>query len=295
MFKGSIKMNYKEGRYAKRIIELQNDDGTWGKDFHSLSQPTRRYPLTTEQALRRLKVLGFTINDIPIRKAVDCMTSCLRGERKIDNYREKTHNWELFTQLMLSTWVRIFEPDNELALNFSKRWSNIIVKAFESGSYNNEDYLEAYRSEFSSKPKGARELDFSDFYHIHLLQNILPEKIENLLLDYIIAKPSGIFYVYNKPLDKLPNILTSKETSWYLSAIEILSGYKLAKEKLSFVVDWLENNIDKYGQWDLGIKANDNVYFPLSDSWKKVEYRKADCTERITTILQKIKIVSEVC
>lgn len=106
---------------------------------------------------------------------------------------------------------------------------------------------------------------------------------------------SGIFYVYNKPLDKLPKILASKETSWYLSAIEILSGYKLAKEKLSFVVDWLVYNIDEYGQWDLGIKTNDNVYFPLSDSWKKVEYRKADCTERITTILQKINIVSEVC
>lgn len=73
-----------------------------------------------------------------------------------------------------------------------------------------------------------------------------------------------------------------------LSAIEILSGYKLAKEKLGFAVDWLENNKDENGQWDLGIKANDNVYIPLSDSWKKPEYRKTDCTERITTILQKL-------
>ena len=283
-----MKMNYKDGKIAKKIIELQNHDGTWGQSFHSLSQPNNRYPLTTEQALRRLKVLGFTINDAPIRKAVDCMTSCLCGERKIDNYWEKTHNWELFIQLMLSTWVRIFEPDNEMALKFSKRWSNIIDKAFESGNYNNEAYLEAYICEFSSKPKGTRELDFSDFYHIHLLQDVLSEKTENQLLDFIIAKPSGIYYVYNKPLDKLPNILASKEASWYLSAIEILSGYKLAKEKLNFVVDWLESNKDENGQWDLGIKANDNVYFPLSDSWKKNEYRKADCTERIKTILQKL-------
>ncbi len=282
-------MNHKEGKLAQKIIELQNDDGTWGQAFHSLSQPNKRYPLTTEQALRRLKVLGFTINDIPIRKAVDCMTLCLRGERKIDNYWEKTHNWELFTKLMLSTWVKIFEPENELALKFSKRWSNIIDKAFESGSYNDDAYLSAYTCEFSSKPRGARELDFSDFYHIHLLQDVLSEKTENQLLDYIITKPNGIYYVYNKPLDKLPNVLESKEASWYLSAIEILSGYKLAKEKLSFVVDWLENNIDENGQWDLGTKANDNVNFPLSDSWKKAEYRKADCTERITTILQKLK------
>jgi hypothetical protein len=281
-------MNHKEGKLAEKIIELQNDDGTWGQVFHSLSQPNKRYLLTTEQALRRLKGLGFTIKDTPIRKAVDCMTSCLHGERKIDNYWEKTHNWELFTQLMLSTWVRIFEPDNELALKFSKHWSNIIEKAFESGTYNDDAYLKAYICEFSSKPKGSRELDFSDFYHIHLLQGVLSEKVENQLLDYIISKQYGIFYVYNKPLNELPNAFASKEASQYLSAIEILSGYKLANGKLGFIVDWLENNIDENGQWDLGTKANDNVYFPLSDSWKKAEYRKSDCTERITTILQKL-------
>ena len=169
-------MNHKDGKLANKIIELQNDDGTWGQAFHSLSQTNKRYPLTTEQALRRLKVLGFSINDTPIRKAVDCMISCLCGERKIDNYWEKTHNWGLFTQLMLSTWVRIFEPDNEQALKFSKRWSNIIEKAFESGTYNNDAYLDEYICEFSSKPKGTRELDFSDFYHIHLFQNVLSEK-----------------------------------------------------------------------------------------------------------------------
>lgn len=281
-------MDHRDGILATRIIELQNDDGTWGQTFHSLAQPNKRYPLTTEQALRRLKVLGFTVNDAPIRKAVDCMILCLQGERKIDDYWEKTHNWELFTQLMLSTWVRIFEPDNVLALRFAKRWSNIIDKAFESGTYNDEAYIDAYICEFASKPKGAREVDFSDFYHVHLLQGILSEKTENHFLDYIIAKTNGIYYVYNKPLNKLPNVVASKEASWYLSAIEILSGYKLSKEKLSFVVEWLINNADENGQWDLGIKAKDNVYFPLSDSWIKAECRKADCTERITSIIQNI-------
>ncbi len=281
-------MNHKDGILAKRIINLQNDDGTWGQTFHSLAQPNKRYPLTTEQALRRLKVLGFTINDFPIRKAVDCMTLCLCGERKIDNYWEKSHDWDLFTQLMLSTWIRIFDPNNEIALKFSKRWSYIIDKAFENGTYNNKAYLEAYTCEFSSKPRGARELDFSDFYHIHLLQGVLSNKTENQLLDYVITKPDGIYYIYNKPINKLPRIFASKEASWYLSAIEILSGYALAKEKLSFVVEWLESNKDETDMWDLGVKANDNVYFPLSDSWKNNDTRKADCTERVENILSKL-------
>ena len=83
-------MAHKAGKIAEQIIALQNADGTWGNEFHSLSVPNNKKPLTTEQALRRLKLLGFTLNDEPIRKAVDCMTACLNGERKKDNYREKT-------------------------------------------------------------------------------------------------------------------------------------------------------------------------------------------------------------
>ena len=65
-------MAHKTGKIAEQIIALQNNDGTWGNEFHSLSVPNNKKPLTTEQALRRLKLLGFTINDEPIRKSVDC-------------------------------------------------------------------------------------------------------------------------------------------------------------------------------------------------------------------------------
>lgn len=87
-------MDYKNGKIAQQIIALQHEDE-------------------------------------PIRKAVDCMVSCLRGERKIDNYWEKGRDWDLFTKLMLSTWVRIFEPENKVALEFAKHWVNIFEKAFE--------------------------------------------------------------------------------------------------------------------------------------------------------------------
>lgn len=39
------------------------------------------------------------------------------------------------------------------------------------------------------------------------------------------------------------------------------AGYKLAKEKLGFVVKWLEDNKDENGQWDLGAEVKDNLYF----------------------------------
>ncbi len=282
-------MNYKNGIIAQQIMELQKEDGTWGNEFHSMAMPKAKHPLTTEQALRRLWILGFTIEDAPIRKAVDCMTSCLRGERRIDNYWEKTMDWDLFTKLMLSTWVKIFEPDNELALAFAKQWVNIIEKTFAGGSYNSETYREAYQWEFYKKAKGPREIDFVSFYQINLLQGLLSEETESRMLDYVINHDGGIYYIYGKPIRELPKDFATLETSRYLAAVEMLANYKSAKEKLKFVAEWLEANQDENGQWDLGTKAKDNFYFPLSDSWRTAEYRKADCTEKVLSILQKLK------
>ncbi len=281
-------MDHRDGKQAEEILKLQNSDGTWGTCFHALSLPNDRYALTTEQALRRLKILGFTREDKPVRKAVDCMTSCLTGERKIDDYWEKTHNWELFTKLMLSTWIRLFEPENTAAKAFAARWAGILEQAFLGGFYEQDAYLNAYTSEFNSRPKGSRELDFVDFYHINLLQGMLSKETEDRMLDYVLGKADGIFYVYNKPLGKVPETFASKETSWYLAAIEILTGFPLAKDKLTGIVNWLNRNTDENGQWDLGTKAKDQVYFPLSDSWRSADIRKLDCTERITGILQKL-------
>ena len=43
-------MAHKNGKIAEEIIALQNADGTWGNEFHSLSIPNKKKTLTTEQA-----------------------------------------------------------------------------------------------------------------------------------------------------------------------------------------------------------------------------------------------------
>ena len=55
-----------------------------------------------------------------------------------------------------------------------------------------------------------------------------------------------------------------------------------------YVVKWLEQNGNANGKWDMGSVVNDKVYFPLSDNWRKAEIREADCTERISRILNKL-------
>lgn len=268
---------------------MQNPDGTWGSQFHTLSMPDRRRGLiTTEQALRRLKILGFTIGDEPIRRAVDCMLACLRGERKIDSYWEKGHDWALFTRLMLCTWVREFDPEEPLALDFARRWARVIEGAFAGGGYDFAAYSEAYTAEFNSPIRGGRERDFVDFYHVSLLRGMLTEGTESKFLDYIVNKPEGIYYICDGPVSVPPKEFASRETVRYLSAMELLLGYRLGPGKLRFAADWLRENRDAGGLWDLGPKAADRVHLPLADSWRRKGSRQADCTYWVGSILARL-------
>lgn len=282
-------MNYKSGDVARKIIELQHEDGTWGNEFHSLAMPNNRNPLTTEQALRRLKILGFSAEDACIRKTLNCMISCLRGERKIDDYWEKTIDWSLFTKLVLSTWVRIFEPENEVALTFARQWANIMEKAFEGREYSHAAFQKAYMEEFYKTARVSREIDFVNFYPINLLPGLLSHDTESCMLDYVIHYPKGIYYIYGKPICDLPEVFQSVTASRYLAAVEMLCKFDSAKGKLGFVAQWLEHNKEKDGRWDMGAKVKDDVYFPLSDSWRSPDVRKSDCTFRINALLEKLK------
>lgn len=281
-------MERKDGKWARQILDSRNDEGMWG-NFHALSRPAANKPITTEQAIRRLRILGFTKEDEPVRAVLERMCLCVSGEKKIDGYSEKAHDWALFEKLMLSAWIRIFEPENEIALSVARQWAAIAEQAFSSGRYDRDDDAAAFAAQYGREPKSGFETGFGMFYHAALLQGVLTPETESRLLDYYIARPEGIYYIYDKPLCVLPEVFASRAASCYLAAVEVLADYRQAEEKLRFVVRWLDANRDEQGQWDLGAGAKDGVYLPLSDSWRKEADRKSDCTERITGILQKLK------
>lgn len=280
----------KDSKWAKEIISQQKSDGLWGY-FHTLSEPNKKYPLTTEQALYRLYILGYTIEDEPIQKTVDYMSMCLYGKREMPDRREKTHDWDIFTNLMLSTWIRKFTKNNTLANTIADAWASVISFAFAEGEYNHIKYIKAYEDTFGIKPQGGRLVDFVSFYQVSLVDDRLTEKTESKVFDYILNHKNGIYYIYDRPvgnsvLSVLPECFASKKASRYLGAIEILSAYRSNIYKLNFVKDWIESNRNENGKWDMSSKVNDKVYFPLSDNWKNKSVREADCTYRIQNLLK---------
>lgn len=274
-------------KWARKIISLQDDEGKWGF-FHTLSQSSNS-PMTTEQALKRLKNLGFTIEDHCIEKAVEYMSDCLTHKKKIPDHKEKIQDWEIFSNLMLATWIRVFVEDNIAANRVAQQWAEVITAGFENGMFDYNKYIDTYAKVICLPPKGARILGCTSFYPVSLVAGCLDKKIENAYIEHIINNDDGIYYIYNRKISVVPVEFQSKKASRFLAAIELLSEYEESKRQLLYVVNWLQQNKNVNGKWDMGNVVNDKVYFPLSDSWRDTKIREADCTERINRILNKLK------
>lgn len=276
---------HKTGKWARQILALQDEEGKWGS-FHSLSSGAI---MTTEQALRRLECLGFTIEDPSICRAVEYMDDCLAGRKAIPDQREKTHDWDAFTEMILSTWIRRFTRENPRANEIAGHWAQVVSRAFAAGQYNHEDYVQAYTEIMGKPPAGSRLVDFTCFYPVSLMAGELDMPIQQAMVDYILNKPDGIYYIYDKPVARPPENFQSREASRWLGALELLAAYPGGLASLAFGATWLEEQRDAAGTWDMSGSAKDQVYFPLSDSWRRQRNRVQDCTQRIEVLLARLR------
>ena len=282
-------MDYKNGKWAEEILNTQLKDGSWGY-FHCFAMPLKNKPITTGQALRRLASLGFSINDLPIKKAVHYMNTCLSGKNNVPDRFDKVHDPSVFNEMMLAGWIKYFTEENKLANNVAKKWSEIINYAFYNGNYDHNLYIKKYSEIYKNKPKGPRLIDFLTFYQVILLVNILDKNVELKYFKYVLENDTGIYYIYGNKINKTPQIFSSKETSSYLNAIELLAKYDNleCKNQLQFAKKWLKANMTKNNEWDMGNKSKDGINFPLSDSWRTDDVRIKDCTYRINKLLEKL-------
>jgi hypothetical protein len=280
-------MDYKNGEWAKKIIQLQHDDGSWGY-FHTLAKPSSKKPITTEQALRRLEILGFTIDDDPIQKAVKYLHNCLVGKANIPDYWEKGSDWKSYHDLMLSTWIKRFTSDDKSANDIANKLAEIINSSFADKKFNQSIYDSTYKRILCPE-KGKRIWGFTNFYGVSILANNLDINIEPIFFEYILNCPTGIYYFgYNKSIKILPELFQSKNTCDYIRMVGLLTAYKnkKCKDKILYIKEWfLQNRLNDH-EWDLGKNSKDNILLPLSDSWRKDEDRIKDCTFVIDKIMK---------
>ena len=140
-----------------RIVGLQQPNGSFGY-FHGLSVPTTS-SLTTEQAMRRLKILGLTKDDEPTKRVIGYMHDCLKGKIRTIDRREKVLNWDAFESFIMAVWLSIFEVDDSLADPVKDMWKDILKEAFETGEFDENRYNGAYRKHIPVLNKGERLID----------------------------------------------------------------------------------------------------------------------------------------
>lgn len=275
---------YGNTRWAAQLVSAQDGEGKWGR-FHSLAAGQA---VTTEQALRRLARLGFMAEDECIARAIEYMRACLRGEREIPDAREKLPDWDVFVSLMLAARIREFTRDVPEAERVAGQWAEAVTRAFEGGEYDDGAYRAAFMREFGLQPRGGRLKDFTSCYQLALLAGMLDASTERALLRHVLAKPDGIYYVYEARLLDTPQELAGRRASRYIAALELLARYECAPDMLGFAAAWLEDGADADGTWDLGSAAADGAYLPLSDSWRCAGARRSDCTRRIGALLARL-------
>ena len=277
-----------QGKWVDQIAQLQLPDGSWGY-FHSLSRPTKAQPMTTEQALRRLLALGLSRDDELIMRTIHYMKAVLARRIAPPDSREKVLNWDFFEQMMMAAWIKSFDPDDEQAAEIACFWAEIICAAFADGKLNHAVYEAEYRRRIPKLHGGERLIGIPQYYMVMLLKGMLDAKTESAFVAHIVNHPSGIYYVYDECIAKVPETFCSLQASRYLSALECLSGYRCAPENLRFATDWVLSQKSGDG-WDLGPLAKDGIYFPISDSWRKPENRIDDCTRRVCRIIARLDV-----
>jgi len=286
--------DYKSGKWATKIIDLQKDDGSWGY-FHTLAMPDSGKAIATEQAINRLRRLGFTKNDEPIQKVLAYMHNCLANISQMPDPREKRMDWDIFIELMLSAWIRKFTSDDTLANDTAKKWKAIVSATFSSGIYDADIYIntlyELMKPKYGTVKRHKEVLKIDYYYPIALLAGEIDECFEKAFFDYVMDSEAGYYYGFVGSVLQPPHDFCSKTASRYLSAIELYCDYpnRYCKEKLKPVVDWLNANRNANGRWDMGAGVKDGTCFPLSDSWRTTESRENDCTYRIEKIISSLE------
>ena len=275
---------HKNGKWAQQIIALQQADGSWG-NFHTLSQATFSSPITTEQALCRLRILGMTLADEPIQRAIAYLEQCLLGKVEIPDRVEARADWPIFLETMFAANLQMWQPNHELLPPIVNKWSNVIECACSTGSFQQATFEECYREAFQQSGSTFCFKEVVNVYLVLLLSRSLTTETERRWLTHIIQAPRGLYYLNcPQPIIQLPETFTSRSTSRYLGMIELLLRYDQASVILEFLVPWLWQHEDL--GWDLGSSAKDQRFFPLSDDWRTQARRKQDCTSRIEKILR---------
>jgi hypothetical protein len=286
---------YDKAMRSRMVLELcqsQQADGSWGR-FYTRNKQVRSAGKTTETALIRAIALGMDKRSPAIQRLITYMEGVLTGKTLWPDRPDKTLEWPVGMSLVTASRLSQIDPDNARAVNAADQWKKIVETSFQSGDFVIERFREIYESTYACQLTMGPAMAFSA-YGLLLVQGRLPYDIEKHFIRHVISNSRGIYLVNNRSMHYLPLEFPSRESLRYIAALELLAGFPSAGDLLIKAVEWLQEQANDEGFWDLGSISRDGLSLPLSDNWRDSRCRIIDCSIRILHLLARLQRSCEI-
>jgi hypothetical protein len=272
---------------VQELADEQWADGGWGA-FHSRSTRLKQRIPSTEFGVERALALGLDPKHPVLEKTTRYLLSIIDGETPFPDYHEKNDRWQTGMRLLLASTLSLIHPQYPVLDKDRKLWISIAEMTFRTGKYCEEDEIKAHAKLTGATVKGSY-LVLNNRYQLNILGSIpgmLPMALERSLLQWLWERPNGIGYL-EMPLHHEPPNHPAQIDRW-LASLELLA--RCFPSWVTFAqssIEWLWNQQNPQGYWDLGARPSSLSNLPLSDDWRKKNNRVFDWTTRILTLLRK--------
>ena len=273
-------------RLISELVQAQQPDGSFGR-FYSRNKRIRYAGRTTETALIRALSLGMTGDHPMLVRMKNYMEAVLLGEADWPDHPDPSLDWPIAKKLVTAARLRHLDPDNELARLEASRCVKLVEATFAEDYFDELEFTEAYEDIFNQPAEHGTRMLFS-LYGLLLVQGLLPYPVEQRLTHYLIKESRGVYLISNRSLGYTPLTFESRESLRYIRALELLSGFPSSAELLTHAADWLWEQMNNNGLWDLGHLGRDGLELPLSDSWRGGQ-RPVDCSVALLCLLMRLQ------
>ncbi len=261
--------NVLEHGYVKKLENEQSEDGCWGC-FH----------MDSEAVLRRGLLLGLELSHPCFHKIRAFMETVLRGEDIWHQRCEKQDHpgwWlDMFMPLVTAANLSLIDPENTLIEKQITIWRSFAETAFANGRY--DPVIEAAVQYEHFKIRTKRPIPFYSHYCVILLtahKGILSDRLDKLILDYCLDRDEGMYYIYDRKPSEFIDISDTKYFFNWMRTLSILSRLNGWVHYKTRYCNWVWNQMNADGFWDLINKPGYSQYV-LSESWRKTKNRIID-------------------
>jgi hypothetical protein len=272
----------------RRLTAEQWSDGGWGA-FHSRDSRRKQKIPTTEMGVERALNLGLDSTHPILHRVEEYLREVMLGGLPFPDRPEVNDRWPTGVRLFLASTLSLIHPRDPMLDADRQLWLEIARRTFHAGEYRPEDEIQAHATLTGATVKDSY-LVLNGKYQLNILGSIpgsLSTDLEHQLLAWLWGVPGGIGYL-TMPLDRPPPLEKSGYVDRWLASLELLARlFPSWVEFASTSIDWLWNQRNEQGYWDLGSRPAWTAYFPLSDNWRRKRDRRFDWTTRILILLRK--------